>query len=152
MGLKEINEKDVEQYVMNPMNDKFEQKMSRYLLYLKYGCIFEWDTTINQDFFDFVGRKKVVYREIEYTRTVASKTIFKGNQNVELICSYQTNKSGWYTFGIFFFFLLLFFFFFFFHYFFFLFFILIKASLVVIMLNGILINIVGLMEQEVKNI
>ena len=98
---KELNEREVEQCVMNPTNDQYDQKMSRYLLYLKYASFFEWDSNINKDHF-VIQKNRVIYTGDNVTRTAASKTVYK-DKNVEFIVRYHTNKNAWFTFGIFFF-------------------------------------------------
>eukprot|EP01091_Cochliopodium_minus_P003002 TRINITY_DN12839_c0_g1_i1.p1 TRINITY_DN12839_c0_g1~~TRINITY_DN12839_c0_g1_i1.p1 ORF type:complete len:205 (-),score=30.90 TRINITY_DN12839_c0_g1_i1:219-812(-) len=95
-----LTEREVEQVVMNPTNDKYEQKMSRYFLYYKLGFQFEWDISNNTDKYEIFKKMKAIYKSNNATRTIASKTIFKGPKKYLLNCSYQTNKGGWFTFGI----------------------------------------------------
>lgn len=102
---KELNEREIEQYTMNPTIDRYIKKMSRYLLYFRMGNTFEWELNeFNGEAYDIINKNRAVHKLECSTRSIASKNVFKGNVRVELICSYQTNKCGWFTFGIFSFF------------------------------------------------
>jgi hypothetical protein len=93
-----LNEKEIEQYVMNPTNDEFIQKMNRYLLYFRMGNNFEWEIIPeNKDHFDVVNKTKVVHKEKAIITSIASKNVFKGNMKVELICSFLSFKVGHFT-------------------------------------------------------
>ena len=114
-----MDERDIEQYVMDPRNDQFLKKMSRYFLYFRLGNRMEWASNEkNREHFDIV-KKKVIKKNKSTTSTIASKNVFKGDVKVELICSYQTNKAGWFTFGNNFFLLFYLFIFYLFFFFFF---------------------------------
>eukprot|EP01091_Cochliopodium_minus_P006089 TRINITY_DN1596_c0_g1_i2.p1 TRINITY_DN1596_c0_g1~~TRINITY_DN1596_c0_g1_i2.p1 ORF type:complete len:175 (-),score=50.77 TRINITY_DN1596_c0_g1_i2:90-614(-) len=78
-----VDERIVEQFVMNPMLDKFEQKMTRYLLYFKNLNNFEWDSTFLK--YQIVNKKKAIYLVENTTSSIPSKYIFKGQRKFELI-------------------------------------------------------------------
>eukprot|EP01091_Cochliopodium_minus_P006561 TRINITY_DN1650_c0_g3_i2.p1 TRINITY_DN1650_c0_g3~~TRINITY_DN1650_c0_g3_i2.p1 ORF type:complete len:294 (-),score=75.08 TRINITY_DN1650_c0_g3_i2:156-1037(-) len=104
---EKVNERDVEQYVMNPTIDKFEKKMNRYLLYFKHSNLFEWDPKYKEDVFEIYNKRKVVYErrsqnpETNVIWSIASKNVFKcNNKKVELTCSFKTRYHYCATFSL----------------------------------------------------
>ena len=96
----ELDEREIEQYIMNPTNDRFVQKMSRYLLFFRMANMFEWEVNPNNEIsYQVINKTKAVHTSEGSTKTIASKNVFKGNVRVELICNYHTNNGGWYTIG-----------------------------------------------------